>query len=154
MGLDTSHGCWHGAYSAFMRWRQEVARAAGLPPLELMEGFFSPQSSGTGRIPTFYLGTRRGELEENSIKWIEERLPIAWECLEPDALHELLYHSDFEGEIPWQSCAAIADSLERLLPEMQKGNAGGHIGDWQEKTQTFIKGLRAAASKQENVEFH
>jgi len=21
MGLDTSHGCWHGSYGAFMRWR-------------------------------------------------------------------------------------------------------------------------------------
>lgn len=23
MGLDTSHDCWHGAYSAFTRWRQQ-----------------------------------------------------------------------------------------------------------------------------------
>ena len=26
MGLDCSHGCWHGAYSAFMRWRAKLAR--------------------------------------------------------------------------------------------------------------------------------
>ncbi len=39
MGLDTSHGCWHGAYSAFMRWRRKLAEVAGFPPLDSMEGF-------------------------------------------------------------------------------------------------------------------
>src|SRR5574340_314672 len=29
MGLDTTHGCWHGAYSAFSRWRNTIAEAAG-----------------------------------------------------------------------------------------------------------------------------
>jgi hypothetical protein len=24
MGLDTTHDAWHGAYSAFMRWREKV----------------------------------------------------------------------------------------------------------------------------------
>lgn len=31
MGLDVSHGCWSGAYSAFMRfitWRRAAAAAA------------------------------------------------------------------------------------------------------------------------------
>lgn len=155
MGLDTSHGCWHGAYSAFMRWRCKIAEVAGLPPLELMEGFFCSQSQRVGNMPTFYLG--RGaddELVRNSISRIEERLPIKWDCLKPDALHELLYHSDCEGEIPFESCAAIADSLERLLPLMPTGDGGGHIGDWKDKTSDFIAGLRAAAAANENVEFH
>lgn len=39
MGLDTSHGCWSGAYSAFHRWRSTVAEAAGLPRLDDMEGY-------------------------------------------------------------------------------------------------------------------
>lgn len=38
MGLDTSHGCWHGAYSAFGRWRGKLAEVAGLDLLS-MEGF-------------------------------------------------------------------------------------------------------------------
>ncbi len=25
MGLDTSHDCWHGPYSQFMRWRTWLA---------------------------------------------------------------------------------------------------------------------------------
>lgn len=41
MGLDCSHNAWHGAYSAFMRWRIKLAEVAGLPPLEFMEGMSS-----------------------------------------------------------------------------------------------------------------
>ena len=29
MGLDISHDAWHGAYSAFNRFRQKVAQAMG-----------------------------------------------------------------------------------------------------------------------------
>lgn len=29
MGLDTTHDCWHGAYSAFSRWRDKLAEVAG-----------------------------------------------------------------------------------------------------------------------------
>lgn len=88
MGLDTTHGCWHGAYSAFMRWREKLAEVAGLPPLMLMEGFY------------------------------------------------------------------LADRLAELLPKLPEGDGGGHIGHWREKTQTFIDGLRLAASRGEDVEFH
>lgn len=38
MGLDTTHDCWHGPYSSFMRWRTEVAKAVGID-LRAMEGF-------------------------------------------------------------------------------------------------------------------
>ena len=31
---------WYGAYSAFHRWRSEIAKLSGVPSLELMEGFF------------------------------------------------------------------------------------------------------------------
>ena len=150
MGLDTSHGCWHGAYSAFMRWRQELATAAGLPPLELMEGFYEPLSSRN--LPSLYhgMGTQDGKY----LKGLDAELPISWDCLKPDPIFELLHHSDCEGEIPWESCSGIADSLERLLPKLPDGDAGGHIGNWRDKTQEFIDGLRLAASLKENVDFH
>lgn len=158
MGLDTTHNCWHGAYSAFMRWRQEVARAAGLPPLELMEGFFVPNFPKRDAlvIPTFFLGMQRDEdaLFTRSIKRLEESLPIRWECLKPSPLHELLYHSDCDGEIPADRCGPIADALEAILPNIPMGSGGGHIGNWQAKTQQFINGLRDAAAKGEPVGFH
>lgn len=37
MGLDTTHDCWHGTYSAFHRWRVKLAEKIGLP-LDQMEG--------------------------------------------------------------------------------------------------------------------
>jgi hypothetical protein len=39
MGLDTSHDCWHGAYSAFGRWRQKLCEIAGYGQLESHVGF-------------------------------------------------------------------------------------------------------------------
>jgi hypothetical protein len=71
MGLDTTHNCWHGAYSAFMRWRQEIAKAAGLPPLDLMEGFFTSMDrkrGWTGGMPTFYLGPDVDDLTRSGIE--------------------------------------------------------------------------------------
>src|SRR5436190_549965 len=101
MGLNLSHGCWDGAYSAFMRWRKELARAAGLPPLELMEGFFFKDRPVTGN-PFWH------QFEDDQRSWyvhdgsIWSRLPISWNCLKPDPLHRLLYHSDCEGILLWQ----------------------------------------------------
>ncbi len=44
MGLDTSHDCWHGAYSAFGRWRRAIAEAAGyyVWPVEYENGITCP----------------------------------------------------------------------------------------------------------------
>jgi len=151
MGLDTTHDCWHGAYSAFMRWRQVLAEVAGLPPLDLMEGFFNHGSSGSGAL---YFG-QLTPLWQDKADRLAEQLPIRWDCLKPSPLHELLSHSDCDGEIPWESCDGIADALEGLLPALEaKGDGGGHIGMFAEKTQTFIAGLRKAAAAQENVRFH
>lgn len=120
MGLDTSHGCWHGPYSAFMRWRTQIASCIGLT-LDGMVGF-----GGT----------------------------TEWPDAEKEPLVHLLNHSDCDGEIESKHCAAIADRLSEILPLMPKGDAGGHIGDWTEETQTFIDGLRLAAELGENVDFH
>lgn len=38
MGLDTSHNCWHGPYSQFDHWRQNIANAIGID-LNQMVGF-------------------------------------------------------------------------------------------------------------------
>lgn len=152
MGLDTSHDCWHGAYSAFMRWRVELARAAGLPPLELMDGFFVVNRAVTGNPfwQSYESDKKMGYLYAGDI-W--SRLPIKWSSLKDDPLHELLHHSDCDGSIPYQSCKAIAKRLEELLPLLPEGDGGGHIGDWRAKTQQFIDGLRLAASKRQNVKF-
>lgn len=150
MGLDTSHGCWHGAYGAFHRWRTKLAEVAGLPPLELMEGFYKPLDSHGG-LPTLY----HGREEWLGLKHLDSLLPISWDCLNPDeALHLLLSHSDCDGVIPSEMCSPIADRLEELLPLLPGEDAGGHIGYWRDKTQTFIDGLRLASRLGEDVDFH
>lgn len=185
MGLDTSHNCWHGAYSAFMRWRQEIAKAAGIP-LMLMEGFYELGSRYGGiedammrtapRAFAFSKGESGGfvatrdtvaaALVDSAERGDAGRLhdflaplipllPLKWEILKDDPLNILLHHSDCDGEIRWQDCCPIADRLTDLLPLLaQSGDGGGHIGNFVAKTQTFIDGLRLAASRKENVDFH
>ena len=158
MGLDVSHDCWHGAYSAFMRWRCAVAKAAGMPPLQLMEGFYRYSDITPDEASAAVKSI--GYLEENT--WARELLiafchegnfPIKWESLKPSPLHKLLNHSDCDGEIQAEDCSDIAQALEDILPRLPEGDGGGHIGNWRVKTQSFIDGLRFAASKGEHVTF-
>ena len=158
MGLDCSHNAWHGAYSAFMRWRMKLAEVAGLPPLGLMEGFYTPMDSE--HMPaTLYHGVNTGKPAYGPdsrpyMADLDDCLPIRWDCLKPSALHELLYHSDCEGEISADHCAPIADALEPLISLLPDEDAGGHIGNWREKTAQFVAGLRAAAAANEPLDFH
>ncbi len=149
MGLDTSHDAWHGGYGSFMVWRQEIAKAAGLPPLELMEGFYNPLSASG--LPTRYHGVETRS--ERYLADLDQRLPIRWSCLKKSPLHKLLYHSDCDGKISARYCGPIANALEALLPKLN-GTYGGHLGDIREKTQKFIDGLRRAAAAHEPLEFH
>lgn len=153
MGLDTSHGCWHGAYSAFARWRSKLAEVAGYPPLDLMDGFYAPNE--------LWAMPKGGPMLRSDddgwsyrMKQIFAQLPIKWDRFQNDPLTKLLYHSDCDGKLDAGDCGPIADRLTELLPLLPTEADGGHIGDWHEKTQTFIDGLRRAAAAGEDVEFH
>ena len=154
MGLDTTHDCWHGPYSSFMRWRCEIARAAGFPPLQLMDGYYTwTQLSHTdidaaiglsfsppiaGDFPQWARDLLRGAASGN--------IPIPWAGLKPSPLQDLLNHSDCDGELPSDRCQAIADALTEVLPNV--------VEEWKARTQQFIDGLAAAAAAGEDVEFH
>jgi hypothetical protein len=126
MGLDVSHGAWHGAYSAFHRWRLKLATLAHIP-LHRMEGYYRELPEDQDRAPV---------------------LPLTWESLPPDPLHILLEHSDCDGDIAPEDCAKLADRLEELLPLLPNED-----DDWRNKTQRFIDGLRLATSRNEPLEF-
>jgi len=147
MGLDTTHNCWHGAYSAFMEWRIKIAHLAGFPPLELMEGFWE----GSHLQEVFGMTNFcRGSFER-----LMERLPIKWDNYEENPLTILLRHSDCEGIICYDDAPYIARELEKLLLQMKTiPDQNGHIGNWHQKTSQFIKGLRLASTMKENIEFH
>jgi hypothetical protein len=143
MGLDTTHGCWHGAYSAFMRWRQEIAHVAGFPPLMLMEGFYDPKewwlmtSRPDTNDPKMYTFATMPKNEHGGTRGISyaldevmRRLPIKWDIFGNDPLAKLLAHSDCGGELEAEVCGPLADRLEGLLPLLPEGNGGGHIGVW------------------------
>jgi hypothetical protein len=158
MGLDTTHGCWRGAYSAFNRWRCKLAEVVGIP-LELMEGFYrppdeeamrwlAPGTDGNGPVCKSHYGPAMHYWLETAVKW----LPIRWEVLSKDVLHVLLNHSDCDGDIKVYDCGPLADRLEQLLPLLD-GDGGGHVGNYREKTQKFINGLRRAAADGEDIQF-
>lgn len=133
MGLDTTHDCWHGAYSAFNRWRDKLAEVAGYR-FAVIEGRNTPL-----------------------IDWghiTDDQLYGRWKKTPEDPLVVLIAHSDCEGEIFPEQGEPLADRLAELLPLLPDDEDGGHIGDWRAKTQAFIDGLRAAAKEDEPVEFH
>lgn len=128
MGLDTSHDCWHGPYSSFHRWRIWLAERAGLPPLELMEGFMGATDH--------YAHVRIGTKVMDQYPWQGHShevagLPISWDCLKPSPLDHI------DGEVTETSKPACA-IYDGMVPA----------------TERFIAGLRLAAEAKETVEFH
>lgn len=143
MGLDTSHGCWEGSYSAFTRWRNTLAQAAGYKicqpsPEEIANGVYGP-----------YIGLPWGEFRP-------ENYQGEWNGFVPgdDPLLYLLVHSDCDGVIHPEQAVHIARRLEQLLPLLDDTEARGHIRpSMRAKTQVFIDGLKAAVAAGEDVEF-
>ena len=134
MGLDTSHGCWHGPYGAFARWRTELARAAGYKMREP-----TPEDWSRYVLP-WHMFEDKNYLGE-------------WDSPPgDDPLLFLLAHSDCDGEIHPEHGVHIAARLEQLLPLLEEP-----YSDWptymRDKTQQFIDGLRKAADAQEDVVF-
>lgn len=143
MGLDCSHDAWHGAYSAFDRWRKHVAKLAGIP-LPLMEGYWR-KISGIHDSDSLLMW---------QIKEIEEYLPLKWGAYTKHPLYPLLDHSDCDGYLTPGQCKKVAAGLEAvLLDPRADANLSGHIGNFRDKTQQFIDGCRLAHSRQERLEF-
>jgi len=154
MGLDTTHDAWHGSYSAFMRWRIELARVAGLPPLSLMEGFYGDDDFHSP-FALMEMQARQAAPDcSDSLAEIKASLPISWAALKPDPLHVLLFHSDCDGQIEVEDLLPLAERLEQLIPLMKDEDAGGHTGNWCDKTREFADGCRRAAAANEPLEFH
>jgi hypothetical protein len=153
MGLDTSHDCWHGAYSAFTRWRNKLAEVAGY---YVEEGHIrSYRRDGapdhTEHVPP-NVCLDWGHVTEGNLYGDWETIPHNMHGY-PDPLLILLAHADCDGWIRHQHCAPLADRLQELLPLLPDEQPAGHIGHWHTKTQQFVDGLRAAHAAGEDVEF-
>jgi hypothetical protein len=135
VGLDTTHGCWHGPYSAFTRFRSALARAAGIDvqPEKSESGFmFDTAQIDWERIERENPGCYQGE----------------WNKPEDEPLVYLLAHSDCDGEIKPEQAGPLADRIEALLPNIPDDL---YV---RPAALRFIAGLRAAVEAGQAVEFH
>lgn len=129
MGLDVSHDAFHGAYSAFHRFRKVACEATGGKWPDAMA------TDGHGRW-TF------GEGYTNDTH---------------PGLYEFFCHSDCDGEISPDVAFRIADEMESLLPAIDaQGSGAGHIerfGGYGGVARRFIAGCRAAHAANEPLHF-
>lgn len=133
MGLDVSHGAFHGAYSSFNRLRKFLLKSIG--------GSFPPHEDPRFEDVYWYWG----EGYSNKTH---------------PGLHEFFGHSDCDGEINPEMCKVVADELETILPKAEElaklEEAHGHIlhnGGYVQVTKDFIDGCRLAYEKNEPLEF-
>jgi len=152
MGLSISHDTWSGAYSAFHRWRQKIAEVAGYPPLDLMEGFYFASEHNPFTLLE-YDYPKGDELSMSAIRRIKPQFPIKWTNFKSNPLIELLTHSDCDGYISYSKCNRIAIELEKLIELLPDEDGGGHIGNYKDKTNMFIDGLRLAFKNKERLKF-
>jgi hypothetical protein len=129
VGLDTSHNCWHGPYSAFNTWRDRIAELAGYG-INISEA-----------------GTEYVALDWDNIT--DAQIEGEWSKLPDDPLMILMCHSDCDGRIKSQHCGPLADRIEQVLLKCDLED-----DHWvMEKGVQFVEGLRRAANKKENVRF-
>ena len=134
MGLDTTHDCWHGPYSAFMRWREWL----NLYVMMDRENESAECQAVRGMGATREAIDRAWDLG----LYADQSVPI----------NVLMQHSDCEGEIPADVCGPLADALQSIVDRRMPS-----VALYDEKrpaTERFIAGLRKAAAAGEAVGFH
>lgn len=134
MGLDTSHNCWHGPYSAFKRFREAVADAA---------------KEHRGYEPSYDGHPFRAFMGWWDFSHDYEREPDHHPYADP--LDVFFVHSDCDGWIFPGDADVLADNLEPLLGYMSTDEL-----DWavhRDRLREFIEGLRSARDNWEPVAF-
>jgi hypothetical protein len=151
MGLDTSHECWHGAYSSFGRWRGWIAEQLGWE--------FDTGPDGNERDYLYVIPIERIPTRRNNVLPIFAGLmdimydgnPYMGDWYEPpeDIIDVLMVHSDCDGRIPARFCRPLAERLSLIVQDAELS-----IGDdWRPRTNQFIEGLIRAANRNEDVLF-
>lgn len=137
MSLDTSHECWHGAYSAFTRWRHEVARAAGYAVWKVVHD---------GGLTMDCVMFDWGHLPPDALNG-------EWPEVPADPLLVLIAHHDHCGVIHPREGRALAARLRELAPLLRE-DGEGHVPSYRAVTLRFAEGLERAAATGEDVGFH
>ena len=134
MGLDTSHDCWSGPYSQFMRWREW---------LNLFVMLDRADAGDEAARTISHMGATREAIEKawEDGHYADQSVPI----------NVLMQHSDCDGEIAADVCAPLADALQSLADRRMQQR--GLYDEKRPATERFIAGLREAAAAGEAVEF-
>lgn len=139
MGLDTSHGCWHGSYGSFAEWRCDLAKHLGWR-------FVPGRRRDDYLIPDEHLAPALGQFEKVA--------DGNWDGIEPfDVIDVLMLHSDCDGIIPARFCEPLARRLGEL-GDLQQRDPDEDSQWWAERTLEFVCGLLRAAYHNEDVDFH
>lgn len=155
MGLDTTHDCWHGAYSGFHIFRELVGKAAGLPFCTAERQWYEDKDSLVLDIDWDKITA-----EQIAGKWpkntplegpVVERGPGYDPPLQDNVLY-LLIHSDCDGKLKNRYLPQLKTRLEELEPEYEKLTADDRYA--QGRLRQFIDGLRHAIEAGEDVGFH
>lgn len=133
MGLDTSHDCWHGPYSQFMRWREWLSLFVMMERMQDDPRAAEIRNMGATR-EAYDRAYEEGQYADQSV-------PI----------NVLMNHSDCDGDIPADMCAPLADALQELVKKHMPER--GTYDEKRPATERFIAGLRLAAEHGEPVEF-
>ncbi len=131
MGLNCTHGAFDGAYSAFNRFRQAVAQAAG--------GSFPPHDDPSLDHGSWFVEGDDYSQETHKGLWL------------------FLNHSDCDGDLSPRECELVAQDLSFLMPFISTGDGGGHLsrmGGYRGAAKRFIDGCNAAVMAGERLEFH
>lgn len=146
MGLDTTHDCWHGAYSGFAMFREIVGRAAGLPYREASKQY------GDGIRHTLDIDWEQITSDQIAGDWAEPPCitRVGYEPPLTDPALYLLIHSDCDGKLRCKYLKELKARLEDLAPKFNE-----LADDYCEGSlDRFIKGLGEAIAKGDDVEFH
>jgi len=153
MGLDISHDCWSGSYSAFYRYRMMLATQAGIP-LKVMDGFYpefdaEPLPENMPLIDQLQKLLPQLSMHE-MVQLLKKlgpnpTLPLSWSLFKPNPLIILLNHSDCDGHIALRYLTPLRNRLIQMQPTIPE--------DWKRANQDFIDGLAQAIAAKEPIHF-
>lgn len=138
MGLDTSHDCFHGSYSAFNRLRKAVARACG--------GSFPPHMSD---YDAAFLASAK-DVNDRWWYYDDDTVPINLHV----GARLFLSHSDCDGTLTPDESREVAAFLRWVAPRVEI-EGEGHLSSLGTRgaVERFAAGCEAASEAGETVKF-
>lgn len=144
MGLDTSHDAWHGSYSGFSSFREQIAKTLNLVD---EDGRYYPTLFSEVDDSTYPLRQEVEQITDYQGNWDEPA---------PDPILYLLAHSDCDGIIRNEHLGPLIKRLEDVLAVEQEPDPLQEREQerFLERVQRFIDGAQDALDAGEDIDFH